>query len=260
MHLLAAKPGAIADGGQAVDLKQSPADIVVLSAADSELACLAVAHARITEAGFPSLRLASLLALAHPLSVDLYLEKTLSQARLIVVRVLGGYPYWSYGIEQVARVCAERGIGLAVLAGDDQPDPELASFSTLPTEACHRLWQYLVHGGIGNAVEFLRYAASLTGYGGAWLEPRPLLRAGLYWPGREQATLADIRSAWPEPARPVASVVFYRALVQSGNLKAIDALIAALTAEGLNPLPVFASSLKDAVAAVCAQFTPEYWR
>lgn len=99
MHLLAAKPGAIADGGQAVDLKQSPADIVMLSAADSELACLAAAHARITEAGFPSLRLASLLALGHPLSVDLYLEKTLSQARLIVVRVLGGYPYWSYGIE-----------------------------------------------------------------------------------------------------------------------------------------------------------------
>ena len=249
MHLLAAKPGAIADGGQAVDLKQSPADIVVLSAADSELACLAAAHARISEAGFPSLRLASLLALVHPLSVDLYLEKTLSQARLIVVRVLGGYPYWSYGIEQVARVCAERGIGLAVLAGDDQPDPELASFSTLPTEACHRLWQYLVHGGIGNAVEFLRYAATLTGHGGAWLEPRPLLRAGLYWPGREQATLTDIRSAWPEPERPVAALVFYRALVQSGNLKAIDALITALVAEGLNPLPVFASSLKDAVAA-----------
>lgn len=249
MHLLAAKPGAIADGGQAVDLKQSPADIVMLSAADSELACLAAAHARISEAGFPSLRLASLLTLGHPLSVDLYLEKTLSQARLIVVRVLGGYPYWSYGIEQVARVCAERGIGLAVLAGDDQPDPELASFSTLPTEACHRLWQYLVHGGIANAVEFLRYAASLTGYGGAWLEPRPLLRAGLYWPGHEQATLADIRSAWPEPARPVAALVFYRALVQSGNLKAIDVLITALTAEGLNPLPVFASSLKDAVAA-----------
>lgn len=249
MHLLAAKPGAIADGGQAVDLKQSPADIVVLSAADSELACLAAAHARITETGFPSLRLASLLALGHPLSVDLYLEKTLSQARLIVARVLGGYPYWSYGIEQVARACAERGIGLAVLAGDDQPDPELTSFSTLPKEACHRLWQYLVHGGIANAVEFLRYAATLTGYGGAWLEPRPLLRAGLYWPGREQATLADIRGVWPEPARPVAALVFYRALVQAGNLKAIDALITALMAEGLNPLPVFAASLKDPVAA-----------
>jgi cobaltochelatase CobN len=249
MHLLAAKPGAIADGGQAVDLKQSPADIGVLSAADSELACLASARARITDAGFPSLRLASLLTLGHPLSVDLYLEKTLSRARLIVVRVLGGYPYWSYGIEQVARLCQEKEIGLAVLAGDDQPDPEIASFSTLPQEACHRLWQYLVHGGIANAVEFLRYAAALAGYGGAWLEPRPLLRAGLYWPGREQATLADIRTAWPEPTRPVAALVFYRALVQAGNLKAIDALITALMAEGLNPLPVFAVSLKDPVAA-----------
>ena len=41
MHLLAAQPGAIADGSEAVDLGQSPGDIVVLSAADSELACLA---------------------------------------------------------------------------------------------------------------------------------------------------------------------------------------------------------------------------
>ena len=249
MHLLAAKPGAIADGSQAVDLKQSPADIVVLSAADSELACLAAAYARIPAAGFPSLRLASLLALTHPMSVDLYLEKTLSQARLIVVRVLGGYGYWPYGIEQVARLCQEKGLRLAVLAGDDQPDPELLSFSTLPKEACHRLWQYLVHGGIANAADFLRYAATLIGHAGPWLEPRPLLRAGLYWPGREQATLADIRSAWPQPARPVAALVFYRALVQAGNLKTIDALIAALIAAGLNPLPVFAVSLKDAVAA-----------
>jgi cobaltochelatase CobN len=45
MHLLAAKPGTISDGGEAVDLGQSPAEIVVLSAADTELAALAAAHA-----------------------------------------------------------------------------------------------------------------------------------------------------------------------------------------------------------------------
>ena len=41
MHLLAAQPGAVSDGSEAVDLGQSPGDIVVLSAADTELACLA---------------------------------------------------------------------------------------------------------------------------------------------------------------------------------------------------------------------------
>ena len=44
MHLLAAQPGAIGDGSEAVDLGQTPGDIVVLSAADSELALLAAAR------------------------------------------------------------------------------------------------------------------------------------------------------------------------------------------------------------------------
>jgi hypothetical protein len=47
MHLLAAQPGTVADGSAAVDLGQSPGDIVVLSAADTELACLAAARARL---------------------------------------------------------------------------------------------------------------------------------------------------------------------------------------------------------------------
>ena len=38
MHLLAAQPGVVSDGSEAIDLGQSPGDIVVLSAADTELA------------------------------------------------------------------------------------------------------------------------------------------------------------------------------------------------------------------------------
>ena len=44
MHLLAAQPGGISDGVQAVDLDQSPGDVVVLSAADSDLASLVAAR------------------------------------------------------------------------------------------------------------------------------------------------------------------------------------------------------------------------
>ena len=53
---------------------------------------------------------------------------------------------------------------------------------------------------------------------------------------------------WVEDA-PVAAVVFYRALVQAGNTTVIDALISALKDHGLNALPIFASGLKDGVAA-----------
>ncbi|MBT6828380.1 MAG: hypothetical protein HOA58_02580, partial [Rhodospirillaceae bacterium] len=73
MHLLAAQPGGIADGGEAVDLGQSPGDIVFASAADTELACFARAQASLGE-GAPSLRLANLMNLSHNLSVDNWLE------------------------------------------------------------------------------------------------------------------------------------------------------------------------------------------
>ena len=51
------------------------------------------------------------------------------------------------------------------------------------------------------------------------------------------------------PDAPVAAIVFYRALAQAGNTGVIDGLIAALRAEGMNALPVFAAGLKDEVAA-----------
>jgi cobaltochelatase CobN len=251
MHLLNARSATALDAGEAIDLGQTPADIVILSAADTELACLAAAEALRPQAA-PSLRLANLLRLGHPLSVDHYVEQVIARARLVILRLLGGRSYWAYGLEQVAAVCRAGQIPLAALPGDDQPDPELAGWSTLKPEACHRLWQYGVHGGLDNAKQMLAYAASLLGRDEPWREPAPLLRAGLYWPGLPRPTLADLRQAWPKE-RPVAALVFYRALVQAGDLAAIDALITALDAAGLNALPIFAVSLKDPVAAPLVQ-------
>jgi cobaltochelatase CobN len=251
MHLLAAQAGVIADGREAVDLGQTPGDVVVLSAADTEIACLAEAARRLRDSAdeaMPSVRLANLSRLAHNLSVDLYVENVIATAKLVIVRLLGGQGYWPYGVEEIARICRERGIALALLPGDDQPDADLQSSSTLGNEITHRLWQFFVNGGPENAENLLRYAATLIGRTLSWKEPIPLLRAGLYWPGLSQPTLDDIRRQWRADA-PVASLVFYRALVQAGNLRAVDALIAALRREGLNALPVYVSSLKDPFSA-----------
>ncbi len=248
MHLLAAQPGAIQDGSEAVDLGQTPGDVVVLSAADTELAMLADARAGLPADGFPNLRLANLMQLGHNMSVDLYCEEIVAKARLVVVRLLGGRGYWPYGVEQLAETCRKQSIPLALLPGDDQPDAELAELSTLAPEAQHRLWQYCVHGGPENARDFLNFAASLIGYDAEWLEPRPLVRAGLHWPGAANTDLARVRANWVE-GRPVAALVFYRALVQAGNLWAVEAMIEGLAKEGINALPVFVASLKDPVAA-----------
>ncbi|MDX1432197.1 MAG: cobaltochelatase subunit CobN, partial [Gammaproteobacteria bacterium] len=247
MHLLQARAGAIADGSEAVDLGQSPGDVVFLSAADTELTALADARARLGE-DFASLRLANLMHLSHPLSVDNYLDDVVRHARLVIARVMGGRGYWPYGVEQLQVVCAEHGVALALLPGDDRPDADLVEASNLAPDVLHRLWQYTVHGGRENLVNLLAYAASLLGEACDWQEPRALLRAGTYWPGRVGADMAALRAHWRARA-PVAGVVFYRAHLQASNLAPIDALVEALVREGINPLPVYVSSLKDPVCA-----------
>ena len=227
MHLLAAQPGAITDGSEAVDLGQTPADILVLSAADSELACLAAARRRL--GGGVTLRLANLMRLAHHMSVDLYVERVVEQARVVVVRLLGGAAYWPYGIEQIAAACRRKSIPLAVLPGDEKADPALAALCSLPD--WQRLWRYLVHGGVDNAEQALRMLAGLDA-----LEPRPLPPAGIH-------------GAFRPDYRPVAAVVYYRAWELSGDTAPVEALTAALDGQGLNPLPLYVHSLKDPVSA-----------
>ena len=188
-------------------------------------------------AGWPSLRLANLGRLKHNLSVDLYVDKVVAKARLVVARLLGGRGYWTYAVDQIVTACHARGIPVALLPGDDQPDAELAALSTLPPETTHRLWQYLVHGGDTNAIEFLRVAATAIGLVVEVNAPVALPRAGAYIRAGDGAAVPD--------SRPVAVVVFYRALVQAGDTAPIDALCDALATAGLRALPIYVASLKD---------------
>ncbi|WGF86994.1 cobaltochelatase subunit CobN [Marinivivus vitaminiproducens] len=245
MHLLNARTERALEG-EAQDLGQTPGDIVVLSSADTELAALAAAQAD-RPPGAPSLRLANLLQLGHPLSIDVHVERVIRHARLVVLRLLGGRSYWPYGLEQVAAACRASGVPLAALPGCDRPDPELAEWSTVPTETCWRLWQYLVQGGPANAAAFLDFAASLTGAASDAPPPRSFVRAGHYLPKRGVVDLDDVRRNWRDE-RPRAALVFYRALVQAGDLAAIDSLIEALDAAGIDALPTFVTSLKDPAA------------
>ncbi|MGR3756094.1 MAG: cobaltochelatase subunit CobN [Tranquillimonas sp.] len=246
MHLLAATPGAIEDGSDPVDPRQDPADLVVISAADTELAALA--QARADAAGAPSLRLISLSHLRHPMSVDLHVADTATRSGLVVARVLGGMGYWRYGVEQYAAHCRAAGVPLALLPGDDKDDEELRALSTVSDADYDALWAYLVEGGPENAAAFLRYAAAMRSGARKPAPARPLLRAGLYWPGETAPDLDTLRARW-QPDAPVVPVIFYRALVQGAGLNPINRLTRALLRRGLNPMPVFVASLKDDLSA-----------
>ena len=245
MHLLAAAAGSVDEGQEPVDLGQSPADIVFISAADTELAALATARSEMAQP--PELRLASMMHLQHPMSVDLHIDACASEAKLVVARVLGGASYWKYGFEQYAARLADAGVAFAALPGDDKPDPDLRLFSTISDQDYDALWAYLVEGGPKNAVNFLSYCQYMIAQAPAPQAAEPLLRAGVYWPGDGISDLSAAQAHWTQDA-PIVPVIFYRALVQGAGLNPINRMVKALRLAGLNPLPIFVASLKDPIS------------
>src|SRR5437763_15079579 len=107
-----------------IDLGQTPDDLVVLSFSDSDLGAFAAGWHRANGA-LPTLRLANLSALRHPMSVDNYVDATLADAKGILIRLIGGESYWSYGLQQVRDLAHRRGIALAVLPADGRADVQL---------------------------------------------------------------------------------------------------------------------------------------
>ncbi|CCE05296.1 putative cobaltochelatase cobN subunit [Bradyrhizobium sp. STM 3843] len=242
MHLLATSGAALDDLEQAVDLAQSPADIVVLSFSDSDLSALAEAW-RAGAEELPSLRLASLKRLKHPMSVDLYLDRVVVAARAVVVRCLGGLDYWRYGLERLAVLCRSRGILLAVLPGDDRTDERLDALSTLPLDVTARLYGYLHEGGVANAREALRYLSSLLGRTTEFAEPVAIGSVVGFVARRGAVAIEELCLA--RDARPCALIVFYRASLLAADTAAIEALQNALDGEGLASAAVAVTSLKD---------------
>ncbi len=226
MHLLATTSGVIDGAAEAVDLKQSPGEIVVLSAADSELANLARAADVL---GLDNVRLANLMHLQHNYSVDIYAERTLAHAKLIVVRLLGGRSYWPYGLETLEALAHENKIEIVVLPGGAERDDGLSSASTVSVADCERLRQYLAVGGPENAEHFLNACVSRR-----------------FEPVAEFGTHGVYHSAGSS-----ALIVFYRSVIEGGQTAPIDALVSALEPRGLGVTALYVSSLKD---KSCADF------
>src|SRR5215470_5012061 len=247
MHLLATTSTRLDEIVEAVDLGQPPGDVLVLSFADSDLAGLAAAWAVDREV-LPSVRLASLRDLRHPMSVDLWIDGAAVHAKVILVRLLGGLDWWRYGIERLSRLAHDRAIALAVLPGEDRDDLRLAEASTLPQPELDALLRYFREGGRENLRGLLRRLARHAGVPLEAPEPQRLPRMAGYLPGHGAVEL-DRLAAELLPGRPVVPIIFYRAALLAADTSPIDDLCAALAARGVAPAPLVITSFKDAAAA-----------
>lgn len=241
MHLIRLDTVSLDEGEAAVDLGQSPGEIVFLSFTDTDLAAVARAHA--AEPGLPSLRLAKMAQLRHPMSVDLYVDAVIARAKVCVIRCLGGLDYWRYGIERAAAAARAHGVRLAVLPGDDRPDARLDAFSTLPPETCADLDAYFRAGGPDNLRNLLRRLTAEAGGACEAEPPRALPRAFAWCPGCGPVPLETaMQAAGPGP---LALLLVYRSAVLSGETGPAVHLAAALAARGVTSLTLAVSSLKD---------------
>ncbi|AZO00328.1 cobaltochelatase subunit CobN [Mesorhizobium sp. M9A.F.Ca.ET.002.03.1.2] len=281
MHILTTTSASLDDLAEPVDLRQTPADVVALSFTDSDLAGLAAAWK--TDADrLPSMRLAALRDLRHPMSVDLWIDSVARHARVILVRILGGYDWWRYGCDQLASTARARGIKLALLPGESHDeDLRLIEGSTLPREELDGLLGYFREGGPENMTALVRRLAGLAGAEVAVAEPVSVPKAGLYEPGRGVVPLLlegrvrpkagggvaseahrhkkTPRTAAATPPGPaghppfkgegkVVPILFYRSMLLAADVAPIDALFEALSARGMAPVPIFVSSLKDSAS------------
>ena len=284
MHILATTSASLDDLAEPIDLRQTPADVVALSFTDSDLAGLATAWKADAER-LPSMRLAALRDLRHPMSVDLWIDSVARHAKVILVRILGGYDWWRYGCDQLAWLARERGIKLALLPGESHDeDQRLIEGSTLPRAELDALLGYFREGGPANMAALVQRLARLAGSNAAVAEPVSVPKAGYYQSGLGVVEKPDLSNAGvpshpPSAASAIGEIVddsaisrlagemsgrtegeatdldvdnsavipilFYRSMLLAADVAPIDALTEALRSQGMTPVPIFVSSLKD---------------
>lgn len=260
-------------------LEQNPAPIVLITAADTDIQTLAAAVPNLPET-FPAFRVANLLQLQHQISIDTYAENVLELAQVIVLRLLGGRSYWSYGFEVVQEVVQRNRTTLIVMPGDDALDPDLISHSTLPLAKVNNIWRYFNEGGIDNFVNALKFISDSC-LSTSFNPPPPTVvpRVGVYresrfalsvykYPYKERFADGGMGNGEEEKNNlvlplsstpPKCGILFYRAHYLAGNAKVIDMLIDAIARQNIEAIPVFVSSLreKDVQAELEAIFQPE---
>ncbi|GLP75096.1 cobaltochelatase subunit CobN [Mycobacterium antarcticum] len=165
--------------------------------------------------------------------VDGELESLLDGADIAVVRILGGYRSWQEGIDAVVAA----GVPTVVISGEQSPDADLMSHSTVPAGVALQTHVYLAQGGVTNLQQlhaFLSDALLMTGFGFSPPEPTPT------W-GVLECPAGHVASN----DGPRVAVLFYRAQHLAGNTAYVGALCHAIDAAGGQPVPIFAASLRN---------------
>jgi len=241
MHLIASIPGGWNPDDEGVfHVEQTPGDIIFLSAADTELLSLQKAYQSLhqNQSQIPTLRLANLIYFKQELTIDTYLEEVVEKSKLVILRLLGGKAYFNYLIEAFKAVCENKNIPILFLPGYDSPDLDLMNESTEDFEIVHQVWQYFTAGGKQNLKNCLQY-----------------LMQDFFDIESEYSTIQKIpdlflyekyfqKNSSNQESENVL-IIAYRSHYLADNLAPIHRIAYKLKENGLNPLVIFAHTLRN---------------
>ena len=246
MHIIFREKQSIEEAEMPIDLDQTPSDIVFLSFSDSDLNAFASGWKRAfkySKGNFPSLRLANLQNLKHPLSVDTYIEKTLSKSKAVIIRVIGGVPYWEYGLNQVKSIAEKKNIALAVLPADGRDDKKLSGYSNIPDSTLKILNNLCNTGGVVAAHSALSQIAITAGIYSSIVVGDKYIPTFGYWSPKE-GVFKEI-SKFKLTKKHTVLIIFYKSFITSDDLNPILTLREEIQKNNFDALSCFLPSLKE---------------
>ncbi|MDA8043840.1 MAG: cobaltochelatase subunit CobN [Actinomycetota bacterium] len=164
----------------------------------------------------------------------------LEGVEVVMVRLLGGVSAWP-ALPELRRATRALAIPLLAFGGEAAPDAEMTAASTVPSATVAAAFEYLVHGGLSNLEQMLRFVAdTVCMYGFGFDPPAPVPTTGILY----ESAPGD---------GPLVVVLFYRAHLISGNTLFVEDLCRAVEARGARSAAVWAYSLRpDASGALDA--------
>ena len=259
MHRIATKPGDLDSERKLEGVCQTPADILFISTADTELSGLAqVWGKRFGKKAEQTLSLMQAIPLQHPDAAEHYADHVLSEAKLAIFRLHGGYGYFPHLLDEIIHIKSHGAkTRILVLPGTDEWDPELMKFNDYAEPVVRKMFAYFREGGIDNmeraaeAVELLLEnkiedfpeAHEIPTFG--WLAKKSVEKNNSAAKSEKDTKLIISPTSCQDKEIGRVWITFYRALQQTGDMAVVEALTEALIKQGLEVSGFYAYSLRE---------------
>ena len=138
-------------------IEQPKADIIFLTSVKADIKLLYDLIENDIGSVKNNMRALHLSFLKHPSQIDHYILKTISKAKVVVVRIFGDKGVWGYGLEQLS-IWSKNNLNnkLIVLSGTEEQDMELNELSNIDLKLSLKLSLLLREGGKVNYLKFLK--------------------------------------------------------------------------------------------------------